>query len=459
VLAQPQTRRDEDPSPVFENETVLNEVYQMIGKALSRKKRSPEAAKERALGKGDGGLSGINNGIVLKRDSGTRVVGNYEDRYDGEPGGIFRPGDAELWIPWHGWSALVTRDGRWRPGYHLEILSCMVLCVLDWGPTRQVWRDRTVTWLAASEWTWKDTPPEIHRNFTAGMKNTFMEMLVRERQRLASLKPQRYVPDDNSTSARRYQNFLDRAGEISARHPVGEGLDTPRGLLAAWVVTCPNDIVDYERDVLHGEQNNFVRALTSNQQVVDTAWTLLESLRWSFDNKDYDMSDTILGSIALYLVYWRYNVGKIYGRYKPLSVRASNYSWPIELTEITDIMKPNSPQMGPNGATYGQFYEQIKQRVQEHYGGCTCLGKVDGHDAWELLSQAYDAGGNDEIEERLHVAMVALGGGANKGDLRSECGLDLVCYESFVRLLDPDWGIVARMHYRTSSENGNSLTE
>ena len=71
-----------------------------------------------------------------------------------------------------------------------------------------------------------------------------------------------------------------------------------------------------------------------------------------------------------------------------------------------------------------------------------------------------DDGADDDIEEALLLAVVALNNGANDGDLGCECGMDLLLYEGFVRFFDPETGIVARMHYRTGIlDLGNTVTE
>ena len=48
------------------------------------------------------------------------------------------------------------------------------------------------------------------------------------------------------------------------------------------------------------------------------------------------------------------------------------------------------------------------ERVRALYNGFTCRTSPEGHDAWPLFAQAIDQGGNDDVEERLHVRLVAL---------------------------------------------------
>ena len=77
-----------------------------------------------------------------------------------------------------------------------------------------------------------------------------------------------------------------------------------------------------------------------------------------------------------------------------------------------------------------------------------------------ICTGAMAQGGKDEVEEKLHVALVALNNGANAGDVNCKCGVDLLLCEGFVRFLDPDTGIVARLHCRASNtEQGNTVTE
>lgn len=90
-------------------------------------------------------------------------------------------------------------------------------------------------------------------------------MAKKELKRGIALEPQEYTPDDFSTAGSREVALQDRAAPAGSWHSVGEGLDTPRGLVAAMVVCALNDILDYERDVLGGETNNIARGLTSKQ--------------------------------------------------------------------------------------------------------------------------------------------------------------------------------------------------
>lgn len=77
-----------------------------------------------------------------------------------------------------------------------------------------------------------------------------------------------------------------------------------------------------------------------------------------------------------------------------------------------------------------------------------------------MLAKAMDEEGNDDLEERLHVACVALNNSANAGDMKNECGVDLLNLESFVRTFDLETGIVARLHYRFDNKRyGNTVTE
>jgi hypothetical protein len=219
-----------------------------------------------------------------------------------------------------------------------------------------------------------------------------------------------------------------------------------------------NDIIDYERDVLCGETNNVIRSLTSDQQVVDGAAWILQALCWAMDNHDYDLSDAILGSATLYLVMWRYNGPKL-ARYEAISIQSSIPGRPSELEEIAEIIQPQKKGAIDGLTTYKELYERTEEKVQRGYGGCTCSGPTEGQDAWKLFAKAWDERGNDDLEERLQVALVALNNGANEGDLKSKCGVDLLLNECFVKFLHPDSGIVARLHYRFCTGDGNTVTE
>ncbi|KAH8797665.1 hypothetical protein F5884DRAFT_814859 [Xylogone sp. PMI_703] len=447
------------------DQVMIDQVHQMIDKVLAQRIEKKDSSvhikldEEKVLGSGTGGWSGIKNGAVLKRDPGHRKVGNYMDRCDLEPGGMWQRGDAEVWITWNGWSFFATRDGRWRPGYHLEILLCQWLTVVDYGLTREVFRDRQSNWLRSTEWAMVNTTFDISRRIVEVFRGDVTEMIRREQQRMQALKPSEYAPDDASTSGKRYQSLRDRGGETIAYHTVGEGLEKPRGLVATWCMASLNDIVDYERDVLCGESNNIPRSLTSDQQVVDTAAWNLKALWWAMDNHDYDLSDAILGSATLYLVMWRYNGPKL-ARYDPVSVQHKRYGRPPELEEIAEIVAPRKEFEAAELATYGGLYKKVEEKVRKLYWGCTCRETTAEHDAWKLLAQAMDEKGNDDIEQRLHIDLVALNNAANAGDLKAECGIDHLLHECFVRTLDPDTGIIARLHYRSgNTELGNTITE
>ena len=443
------------------DQAVMDRVHELLKEAIARgSEREVGSGREKRFGRGSGGWSGVTeSGIVLKRDSGDRRVGNYADRCDLEPGGMWLRGDAEVWTAWNGWSCLASRDGRWRPAYHLEVLLCLWMTVVDYGSTRAAYRNRQANWLRATEWLWVNTPSDVPRRCVEVFKSDTTEMIKREIQRMQSLQPEEYVPDDMGTSEQRYRCLQDRAGEVIAYHTVGEGLETPRGLVATWAMAVLNDLTDYERDVLCGETNNLVRSLTSEQQVVDAAAWVLQALCWSMDNRDHDLTDAILGTGALYLVTWRYNAPKL-ARYEAVSVRKAKPGTPPEMDEVAGIVRPATAVVADRSASYGALYEETEERVRALYSGCTCRTPPEGHDAWQLLARAMDQRGNDDIEEQLHVALVALNNGANAGDLDCECGVDLLLHECFVRFLDPDSGIVARLHYRSGiTDQGNTFTE
>ena len=463
VLGQTPSEVSQEALVGIWDQAVMDKVHAMLRKAVaqastSKKKGlgSSDNQEKKKLGHGSGGWSGVSaDGVVLKRDAGSKSLAGCADRCDLEPGGMWQRGDVEMWTIWNGWSCLVSRDGRFRPAYHLEVLLCSWMSVVDFGSTREAYRNRQADWLRATEWMWVNTPPDVPRRVAEVFRSDSLEMLKRERERMRSLqRVGEYRADDISTKEKRYQCFQDRAGEVIAYHTAGEGLETPRGMVSAWVMIVLNDILDYERDVLCGETNNFVRGLTSEQQVVDAAACILECLRWSMDNRDHDMTNAILGTTALYLVIWRYN-GPKFARYKAVSIREEKAGMPPEMEDIAKIVRPAS------SVSYGQVFDETYERVRALYGGCTCRAPLpEGHDAWQLLTQAMDQGGNDEVEERLHVALVALNNGANAGDVDCECGMDLLLYECFVRFLDPDSGIVARLHYRSGNiEQGNTVTE
>ncbi|KHN93906.1 uncharacterized protein MAM_08266 [Metarhizium album ARSEF 1941] len=443
------------------DQDVLDRILSMITNKTADSEGSinrgdVQTEPKKKSGKGSGGWSGLaENGTVLKRDSGNRRVGNHLDRCDAEPGGMWRRGDAEMWMTAAGWSCLLTRDGRWRPAYHLEVLLSNLPVGVDYGPTRAGYRDWLAERMEATWWLWLKTPLDVPRCFADGIRSGVVEMFRREQRRRQDVQ-QDYVPDDASTAAKRYDLLQDRIGEFMGYHTVGEPMAEPRGLIASWAVAITNDIIDYERDVLCGETNNLVRSITSDQQVVDVSALILKALLWSITRHDYDLADAIVGSTAWFLVCWRYN-GPKFARYEAISIRDRQPGLPPELEDVAAIVLPAAETGGSE--TYGQIYKIVEERVRTLYSGCTCLDRPEGHDAWELLAQACDEAGNDDVEERLHIAVVALNNGANSGRVGCECGLDLLLYEGFVRFFDPETGIVSRLHYRSDASLANVITE
>ncbi|KAK8067749.1 hypothetical protein PG996_006861 [Apiospora saccharicola] len=141
--------------------------------------------KDTVLGKGAGGRSGVTEtGIVMKRDSGDEVLGRGQDGCDQQPGGYLEIGDLEVWVTCHGWSSLCVRDGRWRPGFHLEPLFALFTTVIDYATNRHLWRARDKPWVVAAERIWVDTPFDVHALVAEGAIKDMREMYRREVGRL-----------------------------------------------------------------------------------------------------------------------------------------------------------------------------------------------------------------------------------------------------------------------------------
>ena len=192
----------------------IEKMRSFLQKTISR---SSEAAKsshgQKVLGQGAGGWAGLTEtGIVLKRDTGLLAIGNHEDHCSDEPGGYFQTGDVEVWVTWHGWSSLTVRDGRWRPGFHLEILLFLLTTIVDYSASRELWRVRGTPWVIAAEWIWQETPRDVHRLFTEGIVKDLQEMYKREVGRLQNLFPSAYQADDCCDRETQYRLLLDRAG-------------------------------------------------------------------------------------------------------------------------------------------------------------------------------------------------------------------------------------------------------
>ncbi|KAK4445355.1 hypothetical protein QBC34DRAFT_306955 [Podospora aff. communis PSN243] len=454
------------------DQSMMDSVHGMLRKAMQKKTQpqspttSPSDSNpptaQKTLGSGTGGWPGLSpsGNLILKRDASSRPVAPTS-RCDLEPGGLFSTSDVDVWTVWNGWSCLISRDGRFRPAYHLELCLCLWTAVVDYGLTRASYRDRGVRWIKATEWLWTHTPWDVTRDVVRVFGSDAGEMIRREKERVGSLKRGSYVADAIGTREERYRAYQDRAGEVIAYHSVGEGLETERGMVVSWAMIVLNDVLDYERDVLCGETNNFVRGVSGGQQVVDVAAGVLDALLWAMERRDDDLMSAILGTAAIYLTIWRYNGPKL-GRYEAVSVRNVTPGAPPEMEDVLDIVRPRVTGTGGERAerTYGEIFDKAKESVEMFYSGCTCRTPPEGHDAWQLFAQAMDQGGNDELEERLQVALVALNNGANAGDVNCECGIDLLLVEAFSRFLDPDAGIVVRLHYRSGiTEQGNTFTE
>ncbi|KAI3325431.1 hypothetical protein HD806DRAFT_490300 [Xylariaceae sp. AK1471] len=395
----------------------------------------------------------------MKRDSGDSILGNSEDHCYKEPGGYFQSGDLEVWVTWHGWSSLAIRDGRWRPGFHFEILLGLFTTVIDYGTNRKLWRARDKPWVIAAEWIWFDTPNDVHLLFAEGVIKDLREIFRREVERVQNVSHSTYEADQIKSRETQYPLLLDRGGEFIATHLVGQPLTSDRGYILAWVLCIPNDIQDYERDVLGGETNNLVRGLTSTQQVVDAAYVFLLIAEGAYAHKDFDMVDAIVGVSAYFLLTWRYNTSKQFKLYEKISIRDREFGSPAETIELVDLVQQHYPTSNRSDDTYGKLYDRVASTIKKSYCGCTCDSKPRGHDTWSMLGQALEEGDNETLEEQMHLEFSHLSIGASHGDIRCECGLDLASYEGFVRFYHPDEGLVSRLHYKTSTFDGNVLAE
>ena len=466
VLAQMQ---DENEDTAVDRETSMEatisvaKVHAMVEKALAE-----NAGTFKLLGRGTGGPSGLSeNGTVLKRDTRDRHTAGRDDQCDLELGGIWERGDVDPWTPTIGWSVLFSRDGRWRPGYHLDLLLASWTLVIDYGVTRPIYRNRQLNWMRAIEVIWENPPFDVSGEYLRAVRQDAAVMIRTERERIhvsssssssSSRCAHEYRPASIPTAAKWRAALQDRLGEAIAYLSVGEGLESPKGLVADTVISATNDIAEYERDALVGEINNIARGLTSDQQVVDLAAWILEAAIWAMANEDHDLADFALGSSAIHMTMWRYNTPRM-ARYEAVSIRGRVPGTPPELQDVADIVRSN-PTESTEAVTYGHLYQQAEKHVRELYAGCSCVTLPEGHDAHQLLAQAMETQGNDEIEHGILVAVVALNNGAQSGDVRCDCGLDLLLYESFVRFFHPDMGIVVRMHYRTDMFGlANTVTE
>ncbi|KAA8651294.1 uncharacterized protein ATNIH1004_000175 [Aspergillus tanneri] len=458
--AEPSQGNDQFSDFGLLKEEEIEKVYLMINKTIPKCVNAANDGNQRKFfGRGEGGWEGLTtSGIVVKRDTGARVLGNYKDCCHTEPGGHFRRGDLEAWATWCSWSTLSTRDGRWRPGYHLEVLLLYLATIVDYGANRELWRNRNLPWVLAAKWVWQHTPCDVHQLFVDGIVGDVKEMVRREVERLDNVLPISYQPDNSKNRETQYAAMRDRCGEAVTRHLCGQPLSSARGYISAWVQIVPNDIQDYERDVLGGETNNLVRGLTSDQQVVDAAYMILLTTERAVDDEDYDMVDLVLGTVSYYLQHWRYNASKQFERYQAISVRGRMFGNPPEVMELLQLVQQFYSASNDLADPYGMLYDRLSAKLETCYWGCTCDEKPSGHDNWELLAQSLDYQ-DEKQEERKLMALAALCIGASHGDINCECGMDLACYEGFVRFFHPDTGLIPRMHYRTNIKSANIIAE
>lgn len=445
-----------------ELDTMRAFLQKAIAKSAASEKAATANGTSKALGKGSAGRTGVTeSGVVMKRDTGDFPLGNGQDHCYKEPGGYFESGDLEVWVTWHGWSSLTIRDGRWRPGFHFEVLLGLFSTVIDYGTNRKLWRVRDKPWIMAAEWIWTETPNDVHRRFTEGVVKDLREIFRREVGRVQNTSVLDYEADKSMDRDAQYPLLLDRGGEYIARHLVGQELTTDRGYMLAWILCVPNDIQDYERDVVGGETNNLVRGLSSKQQVVDAAYAFLLIVQGAYAHKDWDMSDATVGVAAYFIMTWRYNTAKQFKLYEAKSVRDRKFESPPETEGLLDLVEQHYPTANPLGGdeTYGELYDRVAETIKKSYWGCTCDTKPRGHDTWEMMRQAMHEGDNDPLEEKMHLEFSHLSIGASNGDIRCECGLDLASYEGFVQFFHPDNGLVAKIHYKTSTSDGNKFAE
>ncbi|KAI0096559.1 hypothetical protein F4814DRAFT_136125 [Daldinia grandis] len=457
-----QTAKQLGGGPIID-QAELDMMRSFLQKTIANNASTDQAKSNeghKALGTGTGGRAGVTEaGIVMKRDSGDGILGNGQDRCDKEPGGYFQSGDLEVWVTWHGWSSLAVRDGRWRPGFHFEILLGLFTTVIDYGTNRKLWRVRDKPWIIAAEWIWIDTPNDVHRLFTEGVVKDLREIFRREVGRLQNLASGDYEADNFADRKTQYSLFLDRGGEYIARHLIGQPLASDRGYILAWVLCAPNDIQDYERDVLGGETNNLVRGLTSAQQVVDASYVVLRIVEAAHAHGDFDMVDAILGVCAYFLLTWRYNAPKQFKLYEAVGIRDREFSSPVEVAELIALVEEHYPMPKRPDNAYGELFDRVASTIKASYWGCTCDSKSRGHDTWSMLRQALEEGDNEGLEEQMHLEFSHLSIGASHGDISCECGLDLLSYEAFTKFFHPETGLVSRLHYKTSTSDGNLLAE
>ncbi|RFU24283.1 hypothetical protein B7463_g12061, partial [Scytalidium lignicola] len=125
--ARLQQKGDHDNAAGILYQAIVDQIHGIVSRVLAHRAEkerngcgSIETGREKVLGTGAGGWSGVmENGTVLKRDSGNRRVGNFMDRCDAEPGGMWQRGDAEVWITWNGWfffvSFLTSMCSKYKP--------------------------------------------------------------------------------------------------------------------------------------------------------------------------------------------------------------------------------------------------------------------------------------------------------------------------------------------------------
>ncbi|KFA70118.1 hypothetical protein S40285_10097 [Stachybotrys chlorohalonatus IBT 40285] len=121
-------------------------LQKAVAKSVAREKA--EGNEGKARGACSAGRKGVSEtGVVMNRDTGDTSHGGGLDHTYMEPGSYFESGDLEVWVTWHGWSRLTIPDGRWRPGFHYEILLCQFSTVINYRTNRKFWRALDKPWI------------------------------------------------------------------------------------------------------------------------------------------------------------------------------------------------------------------------------------------------------------------------------------------------------------------------
>jgi hypothetical protein len=98
-------------------------------------------------------------------------------------------------------------------------------------------------------------------------------------------------------------------------------------------------------------------------------------------HKDYEIVD-VIGSLAIFLIYWRYNSSKQFTLYHAVSLGDCTFGSPSELDNLVPRLLLHYPSSNAVSESYRELYMKVGTTVKRWYVECTCDSKPPRHDTW-----------------------------------------------------------------------------